>query len=94
MSPLYGIFYFDTIKSNEDAEGAQQRINELYECIAACFRKVSALKAGRNSLKHDVTTVLVTEAPVNVSDEFSNTTFDNLKQVFDGGKNRISYSSF
>lgn len=94
LSPLYGIFYFDTIKSNEDAEGAQQRINELYECIAACFRKVSALKAGRNSLKHDVTTVLVTEAPVNVSDEFSNTTFDNLKQVFDGGKNSIGKNDF
>ena len=67
LSPLYGIYYFDTLRVDENVDIAQQRINNLYDCIVACFRKCPPLKSGRNSLKYDITTVLVTESSIDVS---------------------------
>ena len=82
LSPLYGIFYFDTVRTEEDIDIAQQRINDLYDCIVACFRKCPSLKSGRNSLKYDIVTVLVTDEKTTVSPDFINVSHEELNTIF------------
>lgn len=82
LSPLYGIFYFDTVRTEEDIDIAQQRINDLYDCIVACFRKCPSLKSGRNSLKYDIVTVLVTDEKTTVSPDFINVSHEALNTIF------------
>lgn len=81
LSKEYGVFYFDAIRDGETVDSTEDRINVLFSCIASCFRKSPVLKKGRDSLKYDIYTIIVSETKINVSDEFINISVDKINEV-------------
>lgn len=94
LSKEYGVFYFDTIRDGETVDFTEERINTLYSCIASCFRKSSVLKKRRDSLKYDISTIIVSDAQVTVSDEFLNITYNNIKDTLNECKYIIDDDAF
>lgn len=94
LSKNYGIYYFDHVKSNENLQKAEERINQLYSCIAGCFLKNSILKKGRNALKYDIVTIIISSEKLNVSDDFVLSTIENIKNVLDENKVSIEKDDF
>lgn len=94
LSANYGVFYFDTVQSDENVSGAEDRINELYSCIANCFLRNPKLKRGRNALKYDIITVIVSNKDYDVSEDFVITSIEGLKNVLDETSQKIEEDTF
>lgn len=94
LSKEYGVFYFDRIRNGETVDSAEDRINNLYSCIASCFRKSPALKKGRDSLKYDISTIIVSDTTIDVSDEFINISVNNINETLDKKKCEIDDDAF
>lgn len=86
LSKSYGIYYLDHVKPNENLLEVEERINQLYSCIAGCFLKIPILKKGRNALKYDIVTIIISSEKLNVSDDFVLSTIENIKNVLDENK--------
>ena len=94
LSKEYGVFYFDAIRDGETVDSTEDRINTLFSCIASCFRKSPVLKRGRDSLKYDISTIIVSDTKINVSDEFINISVDNINEILNDKKSVIDNDAF
>lgn len=60
VSPKYGLIYFDTWGDSEELEIVQERVDTLYTHLRSKLLKQRELLKGRDQLKYDIYTVLVT----------------------------------
>lgn len=94
ISKEYGVFYFDTIRKGETVELTERRINDLYSCIASCFRKSPLLKKGRDALRYDIVTVIVSDTKITVSEEFKSASVNTINDVIEQDRYRIDTEAF
>lgn len=96
LSLDFGVYYFDSLHYGETLEEAEERINTLYSYITDSFRKISALKKRRDTLKYDVLTVFVSDdtSKIELSDDFILSDFNSLKEVLDENQKEIDEKSF
>lgn len=96
LSRKFGVYYFDTAKNGETISEAENRINTLYSYMARSFKRFSELKKKRDSLKYDINTIFVSDEfeNLNLSDDFTASNINNLKNVLSDNEEAIDEQSF
>ena len=93
LSKTYGILYFETKNSDEDIEATENRMNQVYACLSAKLKQLPELRKGRN-LKYEISTILVSDDELQVSEDFYWSDYNNLPNFIKGIRCNIEDCSF
>lgn len=94
VSQRYGLIYFDTWGENENLELVEDRVNTLYTHLRAKLLKQRELLKGRDRLKYDLHTVLVSSEEHADTADFYFCSLNNLRSLLTKLSSSIESSDF